>query len=192
MAKIKMGNVLINTLDTSSSLYPRIVFNANNNNYLLKATKAETTDKNVIVLIYNNIKYTILQANQSKFLWQLEFSFSRPTQNTVKFSEITGWTNGTNYPSVDSFYGVNGDNKNRYMEVRWIGYEGNRLHDNVGGIYVPNEIDTDAVKKASICPDGYVAYDDSLGMFTFSGGSASTRIYRINYRNVPFTDGTEV
>jgi hypothetical protein len=81
--------------------------------------------------------------------------------------------------TTEDFYGADLDGKNRKIDVRFMGYVGNRLYE-PDGAYHPCSLETEAIETMK-SPDGALDYDEELGLLTFQWATNSRRIYKIQY-----------
>lgn len=189
MSKMTILENNFTILDNTSTVYPRLILNKNNKQYSIQASTS-LADNNVQCVMQGK-KYGVLlptDAAQNKYLWRYEFTTSS-VENVINLHDIINDFKNNVYatPTLTDIYGRGLDNKCRHVRIRWIGYSDNRLYENVGGLYVNNELD---IKNGLTDknPDGWYSYDDTNYCVTFSRGSNSQRVYIIEYLNNSFSE----
>jgi hypothetical protein len=145
--------------------------------YTIKANTALLEGISNTNNIEPSIKVTVLpKAGESSYDWQYEFVLSGAGGTSVRLSEIPSW-NPANKFTLEDFYGTNYDGTDNTVEIQWIGYVGNRLHD-PNGVPHPTSIEYTA-GATKISPDGATDYDNETEIVSFAGASLGDRIYRI-------------
>lgn len=129
----------------------------------------------------NNIKPTISvtvkpQDAGSPYEWEYEFVLSGFEGVQIMLSEISEWNPAHKF-TLEEFYGTDYNGSDNKVEVRWIGYEANRIHD-PNGVPHPTSIEF-AAGETKLSPDGAVDYDNETEIISFGGSSMGNRIYKL-------------
>lgn len=109
-------------------------------------------------------------------LWSCEFVLDGPGANNILINDIPGFDMANKF-TLEDFYGPALDGNNPKVEIRWIGYVGNRMYD-PDGVPHPNTLAA-AAGAEKLSPDGAVDWDPDTNIIQFTGASLSKRIYRI-------------
>ena len=119
-----------------------------------------------------NTKNVSLESEANPVVWSIELTLAHGAYS-IDLDNIPAFA-GKTMTDID-VYGT-GDDGNGVVELRWIGYVGNRMYD-PDGVYHPLAYLEDGMSKLS--PDGRWQYDGDTKVITFVGGSSSTKIYRL-------------
>lgn len=127
-----------------------------------------------------NLVVTV-EEESSDIEWMYEFEMEGAGAWDFRTHELPGW-NPEHWFSLEDFYGEVYDGANKTVELRWIGYRTNRLHD-PNGVPMATSVETWTHES----PDGKLDYDSDYGIVNFHNASIGIRVYRLIKYKTPFT-----
>lgn len=171
----------------NQSAYPRLTLKRDTTLVSVLAEYSQQAEQDTMTLKRGGKYYTIRKNSLKVNDWSLDF-YVDTIETNISLDNIAGIKNIPAIPTADDYYGVNEDNENRHLEIRYIGIATAAEEEFApNGVYVPNVLDSEETISARKNPDGYADYNDGARLITFHGGSPGRKHYRLVYHAQPFT-----